>query len=183
MDKAQTSAASGSVPDRPVFACTRSPRLGMVAVCTALSLPLPALAVDGCQLLLCLAAPSWRAIPECVPTVTQALRDLLRGRAFPACAMASHGNAATHAWSDAPRLCPPQYTWTYEAPHGLVYQCLYQGAISVTVQGVTFTTTWWSASGDAVTDFSPAAKAQLGQWDTRFDAEYTAWLAGERSGR
>ncbi|MGE0099030.1 MAG: hypothetical protein AB7S86_11865 [Hydrogenophaga sp.] len=32
-------------------------------------------------------------------------------------------------------------------------------------------------SGDTVTDFSPAAKAQLGSWDTRFDDEHAAWKA------
>jgi hypothetical protein len=31
--------------------------------------------------------------------------------------------------------------------------------------------------GDTVTEFSPAAKAQLGHWDTRFDDEYIAWRA------
>jgi hypothetical protein len=28
-----------------------------------------------------------------------------------------------------------------------------------------------------VTDFSPAAKTQLGAWDTRFDDDYAKWLA------
>lgn len=174
---------SGNGCHEPAFTGSASHGLASAAFCAALSMPASAWAVDGCQLLLCLAAPSWRAIPQCVPTVTQALRDLLRGRVFPVCAMASRGNSATHAWSDPPRWCPPQYTWTYEAPHGPVYQCLYQGAISVTVQGVPFTTTWWSASGDAVTDFSAAAKAQLGHWDSRFDAEYLAWQTGQQSER
>ncbi|HNO43391.1 MAG TPA: hypothetical protein PKJ12_12395, partial [Ottowia sp.] len=31
--------------------------------------PTSAHAVDGCKVLLCLAAPSWRSIPECVPTI------------------------------------------------------------------------------------------------------------------
>jgi hypothetical protein len=32
-------------------------------------------------------------------------------------------------------------------------------------------------AGDTVTEFTPAAKAQLGDWDTRFDDDLTAWLA------
>jgi hypothetical protein len=32
-------------------------------------------------------------------------------------------------------------------------------------------------AGDTVTEFSPAAKAQLGTWDTRFEDDYAAWLA------
>ncbi|RZA15171.1 MAG: hypothetical protein EOP02_25220, partial [Proteobacteria bacterium] len=35
---------------------------------------------DGCVVLLCLAAPSWRAIPQCVPPIRQLFRDLARGR-------------------------------------------------------------------------------------------------------
>ena len=41
----------------------------------------PAMALDGCLVLLCLAAPSWRAIPQCVPPIRQLLRDLALGRA------------------------------------------------------------------------------------------------------
>src|SRR6478609_8158079 len=56
----------------------------------------PALAVDGCLVLLCLAAPSWRAIPQCVPPVQQVLLDLARGRVFSTCGFAGAGNAASH---------------------------------------------------------------------------------------
>jgi hypothetical protein len=139
--------------------------------------PLPARAVDGCVVLLCLAAPSWRIVPQCVPPIRQLFRDLARGKAFPTCAMSSGGNSATHGWSTAPTYCPPQYTRTWDGPHGPVYTCDYDGAISVTVNGEPFARTWWSMAGDSVTDFSPSAKRQLGTWDARFDAEYAAWLA------
>ena len=36
--------------------------------------PTPARAVDGCLVLLCFAAPSWRSIPQCVPPIKQVLR-------------------------------------------------------------------------------------------------------------
>lgn len=138
-------------------------------------------AVDGCTVLLCLAAPSWRAIEQCVPPVRQVLRDLARGKPFPACTMAGSGNTASHAWSAAPDFCPPQYTRAYDGPHGPVYTCDYDGAISVTVGGVPFARTWWSMGGDSVTDFSPAAKTQLGTWDKRFDDEFAAWLSSQAS--
>ncbi|MCY4754638.1 hypothetical protein [Pelomonas aquatica] len=145
----------------------------------AAMLPLPARAVDGCTVLLCLAAPSWRSIEQCVPPVRQVLRDLARGKPFPTCAMAGAGNTASHTWSAAPNFCPQQYTRVYDGPNGALYTCDYDGAISVTVDGVPFARTWWSMSGDSVTDFSPAAKAQLGTWDKRFDDEFAAWLANQ----
>jgi hypothetical protein len=138
---------------------------------------LPARAVDGCLVLLCLAAPSWRAIPQCVPPVKQLFRDLSRGKPFPTCSMSGSGTSANHAWSSAPAFCPPQYTRTFEAESGPVYQCDYTGAISVSINGAPFSRTWWSFGGDSVTDFSPGAKTQLGTWDTRFDDDYATWLA------
>lgn len=153
--------------------------LAGITVCAALGAPAPAHAVDGCQVLLCLAAPSWRSISQCVPPVTQVLRDLARGKPFPTCAMAGAGNSAAHNWASAPSFCPPQYTRVFDGPNGPIYSCDYSGAISVTVQGALFSTTWWSLSGDSSTEFSPYAKAQLGNWDTKFDTDYAAWLASQ----
>jgi hypothetical protein len=140
-----------------------------------------ATAADGCLILLCLAAPSWRSIPQCVPPVTQLFRDLARGRPFPACAIAGAGNAATHQWALAPSNCPPQYVTVIDGPSGPIYRCAYSGCISVNVDGVAFTRTWWSLSGDSVTQFTDAAKARLGRWDNRFDDDYAVWLASEPS--
>ncbi|MBI3345674.1 MAG: hypothetical protein HY020_00505 [Burkholderiales bacterium] len=170
---------AGCIPARP--AGWRRQVIGICATCLTLASAAPALALDGCELLLCLAAPSWRAVAQCVPPVTQALRDLARGKLFPACAMAGNGNTASHAWADGANFCPPQYTRTADGPNGPVYSCQYTGAITVTVQGTPFTRTWWSAAGEAVTEFSPAAKAQLGSWDPRFEDDYTAWLASRPS--
>ena len=143
----------------------------------ALVAAVPAQAADGCTVLLCLAAPSWRAIDQCVPPVREVLRDLARGRPFPVCAMAGAGNSAGHAWSSAPDFCPPHYTRKVLLDAITHYECSFAGAISVVVDGRPFTRTWWNMAGDAVTEFSPAAKARLGTWDTRFDDEYAAWLA------
>ncbi len=140
-------------------------------------LPKPAHAVDGCKVLLCLAAPNWRSIPQCVPPVTQLFHDLAHGKPFPTCSMSGAGNSANHAWSNAPAFCPPQYTRVIDGESGPIYQCDYSGAISVSINGAPFSRTWWSIGGDSVTESPPAAKAQLGTWDTRFDDDYAKWLA------
>lgn len=137
----------------------------------------PAAAVDGCTVLLCFAAPSWRAIPQCVPPIKQVLHDLSRGKPFPTCNMAGANNSASHAWASAPGYCPPQYTRVADGESGPIYSCDYTGAVSVVINGAPFARTWWTMSGDTVTEFSPAAKTQLGSWDTRFDDDYAAWFA------
>lgn len=153
--------------------------LAAITTITLLTFSRPAAAVDGCQLLLCLAAPAWRQIPQCVPTVVQALRDLSRGKPFPTCNMSGTGATSGNTWAAAPTFCPPQYTSATETESATVYTCGYTGAISVTVDGALFSRTWWSMSGDSVTEFTPAAKARLTGWDTRFDDDYAAWLASQ----
>lgn len=169
--------AKPGIDVRHQFAARKS--IGIAAVLASMTwvAPTPAHATDGCVVLLCLAAPSWRAIPECVPPIRQLFRDLARGRGFPTCAMSGAGNSSSHAWASAPAFCPPQYTRTWDGPNGPVHSCDYAGAIAITVNGAPFSQTWWSMAGDAVTEFSPAAKAHFGSWDTRFDDDFAAWLA------
>jgi hypothetical protein len=150
---------------------------GVLATAALLGLGSPARAVDGCQVLMCLASSNWRSIPQCVPSVNQVLRDLARGRPFPSCNSAGAGNSVNHTWANAPSFCPPQYTRVFEGVNGPIYSCEYAGAVSVSVNGAPFARTWWTAGGDTVTEFSALAKAQLGTWDTRFDDDYAAWLA------
>jgi hypothetical protein len=137
----------------------------------------PAAAVDGCLVLLCFAAPSWRAIPQCVPPIRQVLRDLARGKAFPTCAMSGAANSASHRWAIAPTYCPPQYTRLFDGESAPIYSCDYTGAVAITIEGSLWARTWWSMGGDSVTEFTPAAKARLGAWDTKFDDDYAGWLA------
>ena len=153
---------------------TIMPGLALVAM---FGMPTLAHAVDGCTVLLCFAAPNWRSIPQCVPPIQQVLRDLARGKPFPTCAMAGAGNSANHAWASAPGYCPPQYTRVSDGESGPIYSCDYTGAVSVSINGAPFARTWWSMAGDTVTEFSPAAKSQLGSWDKRFDDDYAIWLA------
>ena len=139
----------------------------------------PTRAADGCVAMLCFASPSWRSIPECVPAITQILRDLAHGKPIPSCAMGGVGNAADHTWASAPSFCPAQYTRIQEGPRGPRYVCDYVGAVSVTVDGALFARTWWTMDGDTSTQFSPAAKVQLRTWDSRFDDDYAAWLRAQ----
>jgi hypothetical protein len=141
------------------------------------ALPTPALAVDGCLVVLCFAAPSWRAIPQCVPPIQQVLRDLARGRPFPTCASAGPANTASHQWTVAPLFCPPQYTRAVALESGVQYTCDFTGVISVKIEGSQWARTWWSMGGDTVTEYTPTAKSRLGTWDTRFDRDYASWLA------
>ena len=151
--------------------------LGLLIAAALATTSAPARAVDGCLLLLCLAAPSWRAIPQCVPPVTQALRDLARGRPLPTCAMSGPGNSASHQWASAPGNCPAQYTRAMELENGLAYSCDYSGAVSVFIDGSMWSRTWWRMGGATATEFSPAAKASMGRWDTQFDIDYANWLS------
>ncbi|MCV2438589.1 hypothetical protein [Paucibacter sp. DJ2R-2] len=137
----------------------------------------PAFAVDGCLVLLCFAAPSWRAIPQCVPVIRQLLRDLARGRVFPHCGMAGAGNSGTHEWAQAPGNCPPQYVHYVERPNGVIPVCEFDGAVAVNLRSDFWSRTWWSLNGDSVTEFSPEAKRQLSTWDPRFDEDYARWLS------
>lgn len=143
---------------------------------TALLAPALAHAADGCLVLLCFAAPSWKSIPQCVPPIREVLHDLARGKAFPTCGMSGAGSSAAHKWARAPGNCPPQYTRIHETERGKLYRCEYNGVVTVTIDGKQFTRTWWDMGGDTVTDFSPAAKSQLGTWDTRYDDEQAEWL-------
>ena len=172
---------SPSKINAPARACkatatVRAAGFAALSALMSMSAP-PAAAADGCTVMLCLAAPNWRGIQECVPPVRQVMRDLSRGKPFPKCEMTGAGNSARHAWSAAPDFCPPQYTREFELEGSKGYSCDYAGAITVKIEGATFSRTWWNGSGDAVTQFSPAAKARLGTWDRRFDDDYAAWRA------
>jgi hypothetical protein len=159
-----------------------SPRavIAMAGIVTAASCalwPHPAHAVDGCLVLLCLAAPSWSAIPQCASPVRQLFRDLARGKPFPSCAMSGASSTAGNRWTSAPTFCPPQYTRVFDGESGPLYSCDYGGCVSVSIDGSLFARTWWSFGGDTVTEFTSNAKATLGAWDTRFDDDYARWLA------
>ena len=144
-----------------------------------LGAPGPARA-DGCTVLLCLAG-NWRNISQCVPPVRQALRDLARGRGFPSCGMGGGSAAAgTGAGNRAVTIdeCPGPYL-IEESFDGTFqrYLCTLSGVVEVTVQGQLWTRTYWTGGGDSITEYMPAAKAQLGEgnYDRAFDDLMASW--------
>jgi hypothetical protein len=155
---------------------TRSTPLAAIALGGLITMSGAAHAVDGCLVLLCLAAPSWSSIPQCVPPVQQVMSDLAHGRPFPTCSMAGAGNSAGNEWSSAPGNCPPQYVAVLEGEGSSLYRCNYDGAITVSIDGQPWLRTWWRI-GDSVTEFSLAAKQMFGTWDSRFEDDYASWLA------
>ncbi|RVT50767.1 hypothetical protein [Rubrivivax albus] len=93
--------------------------------------------------------------------------------------MAGGANGAGNHWASAPGFCPPQYVTVIEGESAPTYLCAYDGAVSVQIDGQLWARTWWSLRGGTVTEFTAAAKATLGSWDTRFDDDYAAWLAAQ----
>jgi hypothetical protein len=162
---------AGSHARRPIRLHHLLPTVALALL--SLSTPVRA---DGCLVLLCLAAPSWRAIPQCVAPIRELFRDLARGRPFPTCAMSGAGNRAANRWTSAPTFCPPQYTRVLDSDVGPIYTCDYSGCVSVTINGSPFARTWWNFGGETVTEFTPSAKTTLGTWDTRFDDDFARWL-------
>ena len=146
----------------------------------ALAAPAPARAADGCTVLLCLAG-NWRNISQCVPPVREVLRDLLRGRAFPTCAMGGGSYAAgTGAGNRGVSIaeCPgPYLSETYYDGTFTGYVCNLNGVIDVTVKGQLWSKTYWDGAGNSITEYTAAAKTQLGDgnYDTAFDEAMAAW--------
>ena len=152
----------------------------IVAVSGSLA-PRQAAGADGCTVLLCLAG-NWRNISQCVPPVREVLRDIARGRAFPSCGMgagaAANGTGASNRML-GPADCPPQFLVAqYYDGTFTGFACSVTGAVSVMVNGALWTTTYWDMAGNSVTQYSPAARAQLGEAnvDPAFDDGVQAWM-------
>jgi hypothetical protein len=139
----------------------------------------PAHALDGCRVMLCLAAPKWREVPLCVPTINDLMKHLAKGRPFPICTGGGSDNIANNEWANAPGNCPVQYIYEVDGANGPQLRCKYSGAVTVNIKNVLWSRTWWTFTGESVTEFSPEAKAQLGTWDSKFDDDYAAWLAAQ----
>jgi hypothetical protein len=150
---------------------------GVAVMLIASAWSTPAHALDGCRVMLCLAAPKWREVPLCVPTINELMKHLAKGKPFPICTGGGPDNGADNTWAVAPGNCPVQYIYEVDGPNGPVPRCKYNGAVTVKVKNVAWTHTWWTFAGESVTEFTPQAKAQLGTWDTQFDDDYAAWLA------
>lgn len=180
MEQQSSAPEVGRQPAAATIKNRAAPILAAILAAAGTLLPMPpAKAADGCLVLLCLAAPSWRNIAQCIDPVRQVLRDLARGRPFPTCSMSGSGNSASNQWASAPAYCPPQYTSSYQTESGTIYVCTYAGAVELNVDGALWSRVWWNPSGDSVTEFTPAARSRLGAWDSRFEDDYAAWLAAQ----
>ena len=146
-------------------------------------------AVDGCQVILCLAG-NWRNIGVCVPPVERTLRDLALGHSFPHCAMASGSGGGTGHSGDASvsategrtneDTCPPMYQEFRTVDGEQIYRgCRYSGTVSVSIGGGEWSTLYWNTGGGSVVSYSAAAKSQLGagNYDTTYDIELAEWEA------
>lgn len=137
---------------------------------------------DGCVVVLCLAG-NWKQIDQCVPPVKKALRDLALGRALPSCDMASSGSAGATGASNrmlSGQTCPAQYGVFVRDGDGRIVDrvCRVTGAITVSVDGVPWSVTYWNSS-DSVTWFSDAAREGLGSGDNQYDSDLAAWRASD----
>jgi hypothetical protein len=87
----------------------------------------------------------------------------------------------------APEQCPPQYrtlAGTDELGR-VIYSCPFNGVIHVAVAGQPWSRAWWSASGDTVVEWLPAARTALADspevMDDQFDRDQAAWAISEQA--
>jgi hypothetical protein len=132
-------------------------------------------AVDGCKLLLCISG-NWRAIPMCVPTVVQALKDLA-WHPWPTCDMSGPGNSGNFSWANE-ITCPPFYS-NYNPENGAWQSCSYPALIHVTVNGAWWADVFADLSGNTSTHYSDTAKSSLSTVpngiDPKYDNDAAAW--------
>jgi hypothetical protein len=146
----------------------------------------PALALDGCKVLLCLSG-NWQQIEECRPPIREFFIALSLGKPFPACEMTSNGAAnGITARSEplrAPDHCPPQYTNASEAGDSerITYSCRYEGVVILSIAGQPWSSVYWNRLGDSVTDRSPLASAYVSGSDPRWSADLQDYDASQRT--
>jgi hypothetical protein len=159
----------------------------LIAMLFTLLAPPAAHAVDGCQVTLCIAG-NWRNISVCVPPVRQAMHDAAMGRGWPSCSMSSGGSSGTSTVTSVPTsqsTCPPMYANYMADQYSQHYVgCRYTGVVSMTIDGQPWSTMYWDAAGNSVTEFSDAAKAKLGSanYDSQYDDDLAAWIASHPDG-
>ena len=66
-----------------------------------------------------------------------------------------------------------------------IYSCPFSGVIHVAVDGQSWSRAWWSASGDTVVEWLPAARVAVPDspevMDGQFDRDHAAWVISERA--
>jgi hypothetical protein len=162
----------------------------------------PALAVDGCKVLLCFAG-NWRDISECRPEVEQALKDQARGKGWPTCSTTQSDGSVTTDNSIVPRTiygpsCPywfrqwefvPDPTYnsleTGKALDGKIYgswqmTCQTNEILAMTIGGQPWKASYVMADGSSIDRWLPAALAAMPEMAAATnteDAVQAAWVA------
>jgi hypothetical protein len=117
----------------------------------------PVLADDACTVVLCLSFSKWDEIGQCVPPVRRALRDAALGKPPKKCKMGSADNSASGGEAQADSL--PADRNNCPQGHWRGRRCEYDGVIRVSVDGQTWTNTWWDRSGNTASQVCPGAPA------------------------
>ena len=156
---------------------------------------MPARALDGCKVVLCLAGP-WEGIPTCVSEIEQLFQDLRNGDPFPSCGFASGATYAPNI-SNAPALgaasaenawlaqsapapdpnCPPQYVTRFDSGGRAKYGCRYAGMIPLRIDGQLWSKTYWTTGGGTVTELSAYAQSVWGVQGVKWIGDLQAYQA------
>lgn len=155
----------------------------------------PALAVDGCKVLLCFAG-NWRDISECRPEVEQALKDQAKGKGWPTCKETQPDGSVKTDNSIVPRTvfgpsCPYwARQWTFVPEWGDItdkevyglwrMSCAVTEIMAVTIDGKPWKKSYLMPDGSTLDEWSPEALAAMAGVDLGPDAlaaAEAAWIA------
>lgn len=116
---------------------------------------------DACTVVLCLSFSKWDEISQCVPPVRRALRDAALGKPPKKCKMGSADNSASGGEAQADSI--PADRSNCPAGHWIGRRCEYDGVIRVSMDGQTWTNTWWDKRGNTASQVCPAAPSAVQQ--------------------
>lgn len=130
-------------------------KIFFIAVVAVAAFPAYATADDWkCEVILCLAdARGAKTETECQPPIDKLIAELSQGRPFPVCDMGStSANRLNHAVNEYLTIdtCAPQFI-QYNSDNIPLY-CIFDGRITVTVNGAPWTRVWWNRSNGFYTE-------------------------------
>lgn len=164
-------------------------RLALASV-LALSAAAPAYAVDGCRVLMCMAA-NWRDISECRPDVERALRDVARGKGWPECSFSGSGGdqaiptTGTRQYATMPNACPEYFkVWfLVETENAFVWDwyCSFTGYLDTYIEGRHWVRWYFDMYGNSLPEWDTAAREafpeELGNKRIGVDVYHDYWVA------
>lgn len=165
---------------------------GALALVLAAATP-PAHAVDGCKVLMCIAA-NWRDISECRPDVEGALRDVARGKGWPECSFSGSGSeqpipvTGSVRYDTMPNNCPEYFkSWfLVETENSFVWDwyCSFTGYIDTYVDHHHWVRTYYDPYGNSLPEWGVAAReafpVEVGDKRIGVDLYHDAWVAKGR---